>query len=300
MIYTLTLNPALDYVLRLPSLRLGSTNRAEHSLLQLGGKGINVSCVLRQLETETVALGFTAGFTGDELEAELTRRGVPTDFLRLPDGMTRINVKIGTAEGETEINGAGPTIPAEALEALWSRLDKLTDEDTLVLAGSIPPSLPKDLYRRIMERLSCKGIRFVVDAEGEALSAVLGHKPFLVKPNRAELEGLAGRPLPTEDDLRSAAEDLQRAGARNVLVSLGGDGALLLDEHGTFHRSAAPLITPVNTVGAGDSMVAGFLAGLADGYEAALRCGVAAGSATAATEGLADGPTIRALLYRIS
>ena len=305
MIYTLTLNPALDYMVRLPSLRPGETNRAESAVLQIGGKGINVSCVLKELGVESIALGFVAGFTGEALEGELTRLGVATDFIRLPEGLTRVNVKLGATEThvETEINGIGPTITAEAMEALWAKLDTLTEGDTLVLAGSIPPSLPRDLYGRIAARIAARwtgrGIRLAVDAEGEALAAVLPYSPFLIKPNRAELEGWAGRPLPSEDDLEAAVKALQGAGARNVLVSLGGDGALLLDEYGALHRAKAPAILPVNTVGAGDSMVAGFLAGLAEGYPTALRWGIAAGSATAAAEGLAKGPAIRDLLERM-
>ena len=310
MIYTLTLNPAIDYVVRLPILREGETNRAVSAEVQFGGKGINVSCVLRELGTDSTALGFAAGFTGDALTTYLTDRGIRARFIRLPDGLTRINLKLKTeavGREETEINAAGPTVPPASLTALLQELDTLTTGDFLVLAGSIPPSLPRDLYRRIMAQLAGRGIRFVVDAEGEALTATLPYRPFLIKPNRAELEGLAGRTLATEDDLRSAAQALQRAGAQNVLISLGGDGALLLDESGAFHRAQAVRVAPVNTVGAGDSMVAGFLAGLADGYTGtqtddhssayahALRLGIAAGGATAASDRLADGASIRAL-----
>ncbi len=298
MIYTLTLNPAVDYIVRLPVLAEGKTNRAATTAVQFGGKGINVSLVLHALGMEATALGFIAGFTGEAMEAELTRRGIRTAFVRLPDGITRINIKLGTDAAETEINAPGPAIPSEALEALLTRLDELTEGDTLVLAGSIPPSLPKDLYRRIMERLADRGIRFAVDTEGEALTAALPYRPFLIKPNRAELETLAGCLLPTEDDLRAAAIALRQAGAQNVLVSLGGDGALLLDEYGNFHRAPSIPVTPVNTVGAGDSMVAGFLAGLPLGYEYALRLGIAAGGATAASEGVADGAAIRGLLEK--
>ncbi len=287
MIYTVTLNPAIDYVVKLPVLREGETNRAATAEVQFGGKGINVSCVLRELGVENTALGFAAGFTGEALTAHLAEWGVRADLISLPEGLTRINVKLKTDRNETEINAPGPAIPREALEALMVKLDSLTEGDTLILAGSIPPSLPRDLYSRIMERLSGRGIRFVVDAEGEMLRAVLPYQPFLVKPNRAELEGLAGRPLATEDDLRAAASALQQAGAVNVLVSLGGDGALLLDEFRCFHRAPAANVRPVNTVGAGDSMVAGFVAGLAQGYDHALKLGIAAGGATASSEGLA-------------
>ena len=290
MIYTLTLNPALDYILRLPTLREGETNRAEATALRFGGKGINVSLVLRELGVDSTALGFAAGFTGDALTAYLTEQGIRADFIRLPEGLTRINVKLKTPQGlhpETEINAAGPAIPEACMEALYTRLDGLTEGDTLVLAGSIPAGLPKDTYRAIMERLDGRGIRFVVDAEGALLTETLPYRPFLVKPNRAELEGIEGRALTTDGDLQSAAARLRRAGARNVLVSLGGDGALLLDEEGGCHRVAALPIEEVNTVGAGDSMVAGFLAGVGRGYAYALRLATACGGATAAAEGLA-------------
>ena len=300
MIYTLTLNPALDYVVRLTDLRMGETNRANTAVLQFGGKGINVSTILRRLGADTTALGFVAGFTGEALAEELNRRGLPSAFIRLPSGLTRINVKLGAASTETEINAAGPVIPATALEDLRAQLERLTDRDTLVLAGSIPPSLPRDLYGRIAAELAPKGVRIVVDAEGDALTAVLPHRPFLVKPNRAELESWVGRCLPTQDDCMAAVKALQQAGAQNALLSLGREGALLLDEYGAFHRLSAPALTAVNTVGAGDSMVAGFLVGLTEGgYEAALRLGIAAGSATAASEGLAEESDIRAWARQI-
>ena len=296
MIYTLTLNPAVDYILRLPAITEGATNRATSASVRFGGKGINVSLVLRELGVETTALGFSAGFTGEALEEELKRLGVLTDFVRLPDGMTRINVKLGTNAAETEINAPGPAVSPEALEALLAKLDGLTAADTLVLAGSVPPSLPRDLYARILKRLDGRGIRFVVDTEGEALSATLPFRPFLIKPNRAELEALVGHSLPSEDALRSAAFSLCEAGARNVLISLGGDGALLLDEYGDFHAAPAATIHPVSTVGAGDSMVAGFLAGVSRGYDYALKLGIAAGGATAAVEGVATREDILGLL----
>ncbi len=295
MIYTVTFNPAIDYVMRLPVLREGETNRATDAELHFGGKGINVSCVLSELGVENTALGFIAGFTGEALVAHLAERGIHTDFIRLPEGLTRINVKVKTEqEGaqETEINAAGPAIPETCMDALMAKLDTLAEGDTLVLAGSIPPSLPKDTYSRILERLAGRGIRFVVDAEGELLTATLPHHPFLIKPNRAELEGIVGRALPTDDDLQKAAAELQRLGAVNVLVSLGGDGALLLDEHGVCHREPALSILPVNTVGAGDSMVAGFLAGVERSYGYALRLGIACGGATAGSEGLATRSSI--------
>lgn len=299
MIYTVTFNPAIDYVMRLPVLRPGETNRAVTSQIQFGGKGVNVSCVLRELGVENTALGFVAGFTGNALAEHLSALGVRTDFIRLPEGNTRINVKLKTSEGstkETEINAAGPAIPDACLQSLLAKLDTLTEGDTLVLAGSIPASLPRNTYSRILSRLAGKGIRFVVDAEGALLTAVLPYRPFLIKPNRVELEGIMGRDLPTDEDLQEAATELQRQGAMNVLVSLGGDGALLLDEHGTVHRCPAHAIPPVNTVGAGDSTVAGFLAGADRGYGYALRLGMACGGATAGAEGLATVESISALM----
>lgn len=299
MIYTVTFNPAIDYVMRLPELLPGKTNRTTAEQVQFGGKGINVSCVLRELGVESTALGFIAGFTGEALAEHLSALGVRTDFIRLPEGLTRINVKVKTLqEGarETEINAAGPAIPDACLQALLAKLDALTEGDTLVLAGSIPASLPRDTYSRILARLDRRGIRFVVDAEGALLTAVLPYRPFLIKPNRAELEGIMGRELPTDDDLKEAAAELQQQGAVNVLVSLGGDGALLLDGHGTIHRCPAHPIIPINTVGAGDSMVAGFLAGVDKGYDYALKLGLAAGGATACAEGLAVRADILALM----
>ena len=290
MIYTLTLNPALDYIMRLPAVTEGATNRALFTELQFGGKGVNVSLVLSELGVENTALGFAAGFTGAALTAYLTDKGIRADFISLPEGLTRINVKLKTPEGaypETEINAAGPAIPAECMDALYQKLDALAEGDTLVLAGSIPASLSKSTYRNLMERLAGRGIRFVVDAEGALLTETLPFRPYLIKPNRAELEGIMGRELTDEEDLKEAAAEMQKRGAVNVLVSLGGDGALLLDENGAFHRAAALPVVPVNTVGAGDSTVAGFLAGVDRGYGYALKLAMACGGATAAGEGLA-------------
>ena len=299
MIYTLTLNPALDYIIRLPSVREGATNRAVSTALQFGGKGINVSLVLSELGVENTALGFAAGFTGAALTAYLTDRGIRADFIPLPEGLTRINVKLKTPEGahpETEINASGPAIPADCMDALYRKLDGLAEGDTLVLAGSIPTSLSKNTYRAIMERLAGRGIRFAVDAEGALLTETLPFRPFLIKPNRAELEGIMGQELPTDNHLKEAAAELQRRGAMNVLVSLGGDGALLLDENGEYHRAAALPIAPVNTVGAGDSTVAGFLAGFDRGYGYALQLAMACGGATAAGEGIATKEMIQELM----
>ena len=258
MIYTVTFNPAIDYVVRLDNaLEVGEVNRAAGEDCVLGGKGINVSGVLHELGCESVALGFVAGETGAWLERGLAAQGLRTDFIHLDHGMTRINVKIKAGE-ETELNGAGPAIPASALHALEEKLDALTESDVLILAGSIPSSMPQDTYERLLARLDGKGVRCVVDA------------------TRA----------------------LQTQGARNVLVSMAGDGALLVDETGAVHRIGCPKGRVVNSVGAGDSMVAGFVAGyLQTGrYDDALRLGTACGSATAFSLGLAKKSEIDALL----
>lgn len=299
MIYTVTFNPALDYVVRLPELAPGGVNRTDSEDIQLGGKGINVSCVLGQLGFESVALGFVAGFTGEAVEAGLARRGVKSDFIRLPEGLTRINVKI-KAGAETEINGRGPAIPAEALEELFHKLDALTAGDVLVLAGSIPASLPSDVYQRILGRLAPKGVLCAVDATGELLVKVLPYKPFLIKPNNHELGEIFGRALHTEAEIVECARLLQGKGARNVLVSMAGDGALLLDEEGGVHRLEAFKGKVKNSVGAGDSMVAGFLAGWLEkgDWAWALRLGSACGSATAFSDALATRAEIESLLSR--
>lgn len=300
MVYTVTFNPAIDYVIRLDALTPGAINRARQELIQFGGKGINVSTVLGRLGVDSVALGFLAGFTGQALEQELRRAGVRTDFLHLPDGFTRINVKIKAGE-ETELNGRGPEIGPHALEQLLAKLDRLVQGDVLVLAGSIPACLPDDIYQRLLSRLEGRGVLAVVDAEGALLSRVLEYRPFLVKPNHLELGGMFGRELHTIEEIRAGAGALQQRGARNVLVSMAGEGAILLDETGRFHRIAAPEGRVRNSVGAGDSMVAGFLAGwLQTGdYGQALRLGTAAGSATAFSDGLATQAAVEALLSRM-
>ena len=299
MIYTVTFNPALDYVVRLPAFEPGAVNRTESEDIQLGGKGINVSCVLGQLGFKSVALGFVAGFTGEAVEAGLARRGVNADFIRLPEGLTRINVKI-KASVETEINGRGPAIPPEALEELFQKLEHLGAGDVLVLAGSIPASLPSDIYQRILERLAPKGVLCAVDATGALLVKVLPYKPFLIKPNNHELGEIFGRTLSTDEEIVECARLLQQKGARNVLVSMAGDGALLLDEGGNVHRLEAFKGKVKNSVGAGDSMVAGFVAGWLEkgDYAWALRLGSACGSATAFSDTLATRTEIESLLNR--
>ena len=297
MIYTVTFNPALDYVVRMDALVLGQVNRTVSEDVQLGGKGINVSWVLRELGHENVALGFVAGFTGKAIENGLAAKGVATDFIHLPAGLTRINVKLKAGE-ETEINGKGPDISAEALEELLCKLDALGEGDVLVLAGSIPASMPSDVYESILARLEGKKVLCAVDATRDLLVNVLKYKPFLIKPNNHELGEIFGRVLNTDEEIRECAEKLQQQGARNVLVSMAGDGAMLLDENGGCHRLAAYKGKVENSVGAGDSMVAGFLAGYLDtgDYAHALRVGSAAGSATAFSDVLATRPEIEALL----
>ncbi len=297
MVYTVTFNPALDYIVRVRDFRTGETNRTESDELQWGGKGINVSTVLRNLGVENAALGFLAGFTGRALDQGLRDTGIRTDFIWLEEGLTRVNVKI-KADQETEINGAGPAIPAAALEELFAKLDRLRSGDVLVLAGSIPASLPDDIYQRILARLANREILTAVDATGRLLRAVLPYHPFLIKPNRAELGELFGRALNGDAEIEDCARRLQTEGARNVLVSMAGDGSLLLDETGSVHRLGVPAGTVCNSVGAGDSMVAGFLAGWLEhgDYTLAHRLGTAAGAATAFSERLAEKAQVLALL----
>lgn len=301
MIYTVTCNPAVDYVVRLDGpLQLGGVNRNRGEAVQFGGKGINVSGVLHALGQDTVALGFIAGFTGDGLEKGLQAIGIKTDFIRVRDGLTRINVKVKAGQ-ETEINGIGPQITQQDMQKLYKQLDHLTEGDYLVLSGSIPGCLESDVYEKIMKRLSSRRIPVVVDATKDLMLNVLKYRPFLIKPNHHELGEFFGRVLTEEAQMVECAGQLQKKGARNVLVSMAGDGALLLDETGKAHRIGCPKGTVVNSVGAGDSMVAGFLTGFLQtgDFEYALRLGTAAGSATAFSPGLADSERIMTLLEQL-
>ena len=301
MIYTVTFNPSIDYIVRLENFTAGEINRVNYEQILPGGKGINVSIVLKNLGHDSTALGFLAGFTGVAMQQMLHSFGVTDDFVRLNDGFSRINVKI-KAESETEINGQGPVITEEAQRALFAKLDRLMSGDTLVLAGSIPNTLPDDIYERIMEHLEGRGIRIVVDATKNLLRRVLKYRPFLIKPNNHELGEMFGVELKTDDDIIFHAKKLQEEGATNVLISMAGDGAILLTAEGVFYRSAAPKGTLVNSVGAGDSMVAGFLAGFmeSDGsYEHAFYMGVATGSASAFSPNLATREEALALLKTI-
>lgn len=296
MVYTVTFNPAIDYIVHTEEMKLGETNRSEHEEMYFGGKGINVSIVLRELGIASKALGFTAGFTGEAIEKGLIDMGIDTDFVRLDSGNSRINVKIKAAE-ETELNGQGPHIDDKAISALYEKLDKLTDGDTLILAGSIPSSLPSDIYQRILERLSGRKIKAVVDATKDLLLNVLQYKPFLVKPNNHELGEMFGVTLKTDEEIEKYARKLKDMGAVNVLISMAGDGAILIDEYGKMHRCGVCKGTVKNSVGAGDSMVAGFTAGSLQGdYEYALKLGTAAGGATAFSDGLATKEKIAELL----
>ena len=296
MVFTVTFNPAIDYVVRIGELKLGATNRSEREEIYFGGKGINVSIVLRELGIPSIALGFTAGFTGEAIEKGLAEMGIDTDFVRLESGNSRINVKI-KANAETELNGQGPDIDDKAIAALFEKLDKLSEGDTLILAGSIPPSLPSDIYEQILAKLSTKKIKAVVDATNDLLLNVLKYKPFLVKPNNHELGEMFGVELENDEDIEKYARKLQGMGARNVLISMAGDGAMLVDEYGKMHRCGVCRGTVKNSVGAGDSMVAGFTAGSLNGdYEYALKLGTAAGGATAFSDGLAEKETIEELI----
>ena len=301
MIYTVTFNPCLDYVVGVDNLTLGAVNRVATEAVMAGGKGVNVSIVLKNLGHPSCALGFLAGFTGDEIARRLQLQGVDTDFIEVSHGMSRINVKVKSAE-ETEINGIGPDIAPSDIEALYTKLDALTSDDILVISGSVPTVLPGDIYERIMERLEGRGIRIVVDATRDLLMNVLAFHPFLIKPNNHELGEIFGVELKAREDVVPYAKKLQELGARNVLVSMAGEGAVLVAENGDVIESPSPKGTVVNSVGAGDSMVAGFIAGYleSDGsYEQAFRMGVCTGSASAFSLGLAERDQVEELLAAI-
>ena len=299
MVYTVTFNPAIDYVVHTKEMQVGQVNRSESEEIYFGGKGINVSFVLHELGIPSKALGFVAGFTGAALENGVQASGIETDFVHLKNGFSRINVKIKSEE-ETDLNGQGPVIDEAALQELFEKLKQLKDGDTLVLAGSIPNTLPADIYERILESLSDRAIRTVVDATKDLLLNVLKYKPFLVKPNNYELGEMFGVTLHTTEEIATYAAKLKEMGAQNVLVSMAGDGALLLDDHGKTHVCGVCKGTVKNSVGAGDSMVAGFLAGSIDGdYAYALKLGTATGGATAFSDGLAKREEIDRLLQQL-
>ena len=289
MIYTITFNPSLDYTISVRGFETGKINRTEHESIFAGGKGINVSMVLRNLGTDSTALGFIAGFTGKEIERRLKEQGIRTDLIEAEEGYSRINVKMKDGKTETEINGAGPVIKEAQIHALYEKLDRLTNEDLLVISGSVPSCLPDDMYERILERLAGKDIPVVVDAAGGLLKKVLPYHPFLVKPNNHELGDIYGVNLKTRKEVIPYAEKMRAEGAQNVLVSMAGEGAVLAAEDGKIYECAAPKGIVRNSIGAGDSMVAGFIeAYLRTGkdYEESLIWGSCTGSASAFSLGL--------------
>lgn len=299
MIYTVTFNPAIDYVVRAEKIVLGAVNRAESEQIFYGGKGINVSAVLAELDVKSTALGFTAGFTGEAIEKGVSAMGITSDFVRLPNGNSRINLKIMSSD-ETEINAQGPDIDKPSLQKLCCKLKSIQNSDTLILAGSIPQSLPSDIYEQILAMLSSRPIRTVVDASNDLLINVLKYHPFLIKPNNFELSDIFHRQLDSEEKICECAKKLQEMGARNVLVSMAADGAILLDENGNVHKCKACKGTLINSVGAGDSMLAGFIAGYdKGGYDLGLKLGTACGGATAFSDGLAKRPLIDELFAKM-
>lgn len=297
MIFTVTFNPSLDYIVRVDEMRLGTINRTNYEQLLPGGKGINVSIVLGNLGHPSRALGFSAGVTGAALEKLLADTGVDADLVHVKAGFTRINAKVKAVE-ETELNGQGPRIAPEDVDALFSKLDVLGQDDTLVISGSVPNTLPSDMYEQVMERLAGRGVRIVVDAERDLLTRVLPYRPFLVKPNNHELGDIFGVTLKTRDEVVPYARRMQEMGAQNVLVSMAGEGGVLVAADGQVYQSPAAKGTVVNSVGAGDSCVAGFLAGLMEtgSYQTAFRMGLAAGSASAFSDHLATRPEVEDLM----
>lgn len=298
MIYTVTFNPSLDYIVKVDDLALGAVNRASSEVIMAGGKGVNVSIVLKNLGHESRALGFLAGFTGDEIARQLEERGVACDFIRVKEGMSRINVKIASQQ-ETEVNGMGPDIGFSDVEALFDRLDALVAGDILIVSGSVPAALPQDIYERILARLEGRGVDIVVDATRDLLLNVLAYRPFLIKPNNHELGDIFGVELSRREEVVPYAKMLQERGARNVLVSMAGEGAVLVGEDGSVLMSESPRGQVVNSVGAGDSMVAGFVAGYLEGdgsFERAFRMGLCTGSASAFSLELATRDDVEALL----
>lgn len=300
MIYTVTFNPSLDYVMKVEDFKLGMVNRSEEETIFAGGKGINVSIVLKNLGIDNKALGFVAGFTGEEIINRVEKFGCKSEFIKLKEGLSRINVKL-KGKIESEINGGGPHIDEDSLEKLYSNLDKLEDGDILVLAGSIPSSLPMDIYEKIMERLQYKNIKIAVDATKDLLMNVLKYKPFFIKPNNHELEEIFNIKFKSDDEIIECGRKLQEMGAENVLISMAGDGAILIGSDGNIYKSDVPKGILKNSVGAGDSMVAGFITGYIknNNLEEALKMGVATGSASAFSEELATASEVQELLKQL-
>ena len=301
MVYTVTFNPSLDYIVSVEDFKLGITNRTSSELMLPGGKGINVSTVLGNLGIENTALGFAAGFTGEEIIRQVEHMGIRSDFIMVPDGISRINLKLKSIDG-TDINGCGPEISEAAVAELMEKLEVLGEDDVLVLAGSIPSSMPDDIYRRILKRLQGRGVTAVVDATKDLLLNVLEYRPFLVKPNNHELGEIFQVELWDRKSVVSYARKLQEMGAQNVLVSMAGEGAVLAAQDGTVYETPAPEGTLVNGVGAGDSMVAGFLAGWMEkqDFRHAFYMGVSAGSASAFSERLATREEIKHIYVQMT
>lgn len=302
MIYTVTLNPAVDYTVGVENYRTGEVNRTSYENITAGGKGINVSVILSRLNCDTSALGFCGGFTGKMLLQMLDESGVNNDFIFVPDGMTRINIKLNADSVETEINGKGCDISQESLESLYNKLDEIKKDDFLVLAGSVPKSLTSDIYVNIAERVCKKGINIVIDASGDLLIRSLKLKPFLIKPNNSELGEIFGVKIDSREKALFYAEKLQKMGALNVLVSLAGEGAVLVCENGEAFSSPPPKGEVKSSVGAGDSMVAGFIYGYTkyNSFSEAFRYGIASGSATAFSDSLAEKEKIEEIFNNIS
>lgn len=299
MIYTVTLNPSLDYLVTCENFTLGQTNRTSSETIYPGGKGINVSIVLSNLGNQTTALGFLAGFTGAHIEKLIKEMHVTSKMINLDEGMSRINLKLKSSS-ETELNGLGPHIKTADIQKLYAIIDQINEDDSLVLAGSIPPSVPSDLYADIMKRLANKSIKVVVDATKDLLLKVLPFKPFLIKPNLFELGQLFGVNLNTVDEAIPYARKLKKMGAINVIVSMGKDGAFMIDENDEIYLMASPQGQLVNSVGAGDSLVAGFIHQYLEttNYECAFRYGVCTGSASAFSDALATREEVEKLYQK--
>ena len=300
MIYTITFNPALDYISQVENFEIGKINRTKMEKILPGGKGLNVSTVLKNLGIDSTALGFIAGFTGDELKTRIENRGIKTDFIKVEKGITRINVKISSKE-ETALNGNGPEITEEDINKLLEKIEKITKEDMVILAGNIPRCINNDIYEIICKTLEKNNVTFVVDATKELLMNVLKYKPFLIKPNKEELEETFKEKIETKEEIIVHAKKLQQMGALNVLISLGGEGAILVTTEEKEYYSKAPKGKVLNTVGAGDSMVAGFIAGYEQSgdFEQAFKMGIATGSASSFSMNLATAEEVANLLKEI-
>ena len=301
MIYTITFNPALDYISQVNNFEVGKINRTQTEKILPGGKGLNVSTVLRNLGIESTALGFIAGFTGEELKKDIEQRGIKTDFIKVEKGLTRINVKISSKE-ETALNGNGPEVTEENIEQLLKKIDNIKSEDTVILAGNVPKCINNNIYEIICKKLEQNKVRFIVDATKELLMNVLKYKPFLIKPNKEELEETFKEKIETKEKIIEHAKKLQKMGAQNVLISLGGEGAILVTTENKEIFLNAPKGKVINTVGAGDSMVAGFVAGYekSGDYEYAFKIGIATGSASAFSMNLATAEEVANLLKKIN